>query len=78
MEAMKSLCEDIVLQDPEADPGALTENLCPNECSSNGQCKNGTCICKEGYTTEDCSVSKGLRELFITIFSVYFYVDAST
>ena len=55
MEALRSLCEDIVLKN-ESNPQPLLENLCPNECSFRGRCENGTCICDAGFTTEDCSV----------------------
>lgn len=29
--------------------------VCPNQCSSQGQCNNGTCICNPPYTGDDCS-----------------------
>ena len=29
---------------------------CPNECSFNGFCLNGTCYCASGFTGHDCSV----------------------
>ena len=27
---------------------------CPSDCSQNGQCMNGTCICDMGYSGDDC------------------------
>ncbi|EAR86150.2 leishmanolysin family protein (macronuclear) [Tetrahymena thermophila SB210] len=29
---------------------------CPNQCSSNGVCINGYCICINGYAGQDCSI----------------------
>ena len=37
-------------------PVKIAQNLCPNDCSFNGNCTNGTCICKEGLIAEDCSM----------------------
>jgi len=31
--------------------------LCPNDCTFNGKCVNGSCVCNEDYTAEDCSMS---------------------
>jgi syndecan 4 len=28
---------------------------CPNECSGNGMCLKGKCICDPNFTGEDCS-----------------------
>lgn len=30
--------------------------FCLNDCSENGQCKDGTCECNTNYYGEDCSV----------------------
>ncbi|KAL4478585.1 hypothetical protein ABPG74_006820 [Tetrahymena malaccensis] len=30
---------------------------CPNQCSSNGICNNGYCICIDGYAGQDCSIT---------------------
>ena len=34
---------------------AITESLCPNDCSFNGKCVNGSCLCHKDFTAEDCS-----------------------
>ena len=36
---------------------SVVEALCPNDCTFKGNCSNGTCVCHEGYTAEDCSIS---------------------
>ncbi|KAM9310021.1 uncharacterized protein tnxba [Pholidichthys leucotaenia] len=28
---------------------------CPNDCSDNGECERGKCLCQEGFTGPDCS-----------------------
>ena len=35
----------------------ISELLCPNDCTFNGNCINGSCVCNKDYTAEDCSVS---------------------
>ena len=35
----------------------IGELLCPNDCTSNGKCVNGSCVCNKDYTAEDCSMS---------------------
>ena len=35
----------------------IVEAMCPNDCTFNGNCSNGTCVCHDGYTAEDCSIS---------------------
>ena len=35
----------------------VLKNICPNDCSFNGNCSNGTCICADGFTAADCSMS---------------------
>ena len=37
-------------------PAKVTQLLCPNDCSFQGNCTNGTCICNEGYVSADCSM----------------------
>lgn len=44
----------------QKDPSLLTniiEKLCPNDCTFNGKCVNGSCICNKEFTAEDCAVS---------------------
>ena len=31
--------------------------LCPNDCTFNGKCVNGSCVCNKDYTADDCSIS---------------------
>lgn len=40
-------------------PKLFLDNLCPNDCSGNGNCVNSSCICFENYTSIDCSIEKG-------------------
>ncbi|XP_019633198.1 PREDICTED: von Willebrand factor D and EGF domain-containing protein-like isoform X3 [Branchiostoma belcheri] len=40
-------------------PIAVQQNLCPSECSNNGDCVNGSCVCHEGFTSDDCSLVEG-------------------
>lgn len=35
----------------------LAERLCPNDCTFNGKCVNGSCICNKGFTANDCAIS---------------------
>ncbi|XP_070570349.1 von Willebrand factor D and EGF domain-containing protein-like [Ptychodera flava] len=37
-------------------PTFIFEVICPLQCSGNGECINGTCLCYEGYEGADCSV----------------------
>lgn len=34
----------------------IVELLCPNDCSFNGKCVNGSCACNKDYTADDCSL----------------------
>jgi hypothetical protein len=34
-------------------------SICPNQCSGNGVCEEGTCLCNAGYTKADCSFEVG-------------------
>ncbi|XP_035668225.1 von Willebrand factor D and EGF domain-containing protein-like [Branchiostoma floridae] len=38
---------------------AVKNNLCPADCSHNGVCTNGTCLCHDGFTSADCSIVEG-------------------
>ncbi|XP_019613804.1 PREDICTED: von Willebrand factor D and EGF domain-containing protein-like isoform X2 [Branchiostoma belcheri] len=40
-------------------PTIITSQLCPRQCSQRGECVNGTCQCKEGYISADCSMKAG-------------------
>lgn len=31
---------------------------CPDDCNGRGQCVNGKCVCRDGFTGTDCSTSK--------------------
>ena len=42
-----------------AAPKEIGNNLCPNQCSGNGVCSNGKCICGSDFITADCSLKKG-------------------
>ena len=35
----------------------IAKLLCPNDCSFNGKCVNGSCVCDKDFTTDDCSAS---------------------
>ena len=35
----------------------IAELLCPNDCSFNGKCVNGSCVCNKDFTAYDCSAS---------------------
>ena len=35
----------------------VAELLCPNDCTLNGKCINGSCVCYKDYTASDCSMS---------------------
>lgn len=35
----------------------IAERLCPNDCTFNGRCINGSCICNKGYAANDCAMS---------------------
>ena len=57
MQAMRDICAEAVDREPEAAKKEFEEKVCANECSGNGRCVNGTCICHKGFGTEDCSVA---------------------
>ncbi|PFX16672.1 von Willebrand factor D and EGF domain-containing protein [Stylophora pistillata] len=37
----------------------IAQKMCPNDCSLNGKCVNGSCICNDGFTAKDCAISLG-------------------
>ena len=75
---MTSACEEKTLREKDkywkkdtsgnfGPPQEIGDNACPNECSGNGACRNGTCICNNDFITADCSLKKG------RLLSLYFY-----
>ena len=75
-EAMASICEEITLREKDkywkkdtsgklAPPQEIGNVLCPNECSGNGVCSNGTCICKKDFIAADCSLKEGKQKILI-------------
>jgi len=56
MQAMRDICEEAVDGKPDNVKKEFEENVCPNECSGNGKCVKGVCVCNKGFATEDCSV----------------------
>ncbi|XP_078703698.1 uncharacterized protein LOC144928879 [Branchiostoma floridae x Branchiostoma belcheri] len=69
VDTVKAACTDVAYQNVslyEVDddgvlvpPMAVRDNLCPADCSQQGDCVNGTCVCFEPYTSADCSLVKG-------------------
>ncbi|CAH1239112.1 VWDE [Branchiostoma lanceolatum] len=69
VETMKADCtavafQNVSLHDKGDDgdpvpPAAIVQNLCPADCSQQGQCVNGTCDCFDGFTAADCSQVEG-------------------
>ncbi|XP_068690657.1 uncharacterized protein [Montipora foliosa] len=45
----------------------IAELLCPNDCSFNGKCVNGSCVCRKDYTADDCSMSVYQRPRIIQL-----------
>ena len=63
-------------------PVKVAQNLCPNDCSFNGNCTNGSCICHEGFIASDCSmrvneVPRLFRYDFANFFGGFCYVMVS-
>lgn len=65
-DTMKDACEEVALKNVslykidasgKMEPPAIGDNLCPGDCSNHGNCTNRTCICEEGYTSNDCSMN---------------------
>ena len=65
-------CQDVIIENMTVNtnetsnvtkppmPPALEEVLqllCPNDCTFNGKCVNGSCVCNKDYTADDCSIS---------------------
>ena len=45
------------------------DNLCSNNCSYNGVCRDGLCICRSGFGNYDCSLN--LNDLPLLYTSTY-------
>jgi len=41
---------------PDAETGIASAVACPNDCSGNGNCVDGECLCDDRYLGDDCSV----------------------
>ncbi|XP_077987533.1 von Willebrand factor D and EGF domain-containing protein-like [Glandiceps talaboti] len=53
-----------------APPTSVVNAVCPNHCSSHGQCgMDGNCTCDEGYTAVDCSIEIGVPPVVNKILS---------
>ena len=65
----------------------IGELLCPSDCTFNGICVNGSCVCNKDYTAEDCSVSiyqiptitrsVNVKRYTILIFFLFFSIKQS-
>nr|XP_006820194.1 PREDICTED: von Willebrand factor D and EGF domain-containing protein-like [Saccoglossus kowalevskii] len=63
---LKDQCEEIVSKDTDhwqvnddgiaSLPAAIIGALCPADCSGQGTCNDGVCVCDDGYGGTDCSV----------------------
>lgn len=45
------------------------DNLCSNNCSNNGICRDGICVCNSDFTNYDCSLN--LKDLPLLYTSTY-------
>jgi hypothetical protein len=55
-----SNCEHFLLEFLSQNNAELFQAGCPNECSRNGLCLRGKCLCPHGFDGEDCAVSKSI------------------
>ncbi|XP_051812462.1 uncharacterized protein LOC127536384 [Acanthochromis polyacanthus] len=46
---------------------------CPNDCSGNGDCEKGKCVCQQGFTGVDCKATKG--KVMVTVETVTLQVN---
>ncbi|XP_021375788.1 von Willebrand factor D and EGF domain-containing protein-like [Mizuhopecten yessoensis] len=70
VESLKSSClveasrfENLTTQGSENSNGTtfldeLLELSCPNDCSENGNCTNGKCVCYTGFYGEECALER--------------------
>ncbi|CAC5422194.1 unnamed protein product [Mytilus coruscus] len=70
VDSMKSRClsevqkNETLNDQPSEDIPSITETvimaICPGlpECSGNGKCDHGVCVCNEGFMSHDCSMTK--------------------
>ncbi|QQP38900.1 Papilinlike, partial [Caligus rogercresseyi] len=56
-ECRSSLFRNISLWERGSPTTKITNSLCINDCSGNGECYLGNCICKEDYSGRDCSIN---------------------
>ncbi|ELU07922.1 hypothetical protein CAPTEDRAFT_209896 [Capitella teleta] len=69
LEALKINCEQSINANVDFysnEEGAnITKSIynliCTNECSGNGECKKGVCVCRGGFSGQDCSVELDQR-----------------
>ncbi|XP_062599868.1 von Willebrand factor D and EGF domain-containing protein-like [Saccostrea cucullata] len=58
---LKELDQNETLRNTSENGENLAEKIfslaCPNDCSDNGICRNGTCNCSEGFGAGDCSIN---------------------
>ncbi|MBN3302339.1 TENN protein, partial [Amia calva] len=40
-----------------------SQRRCPNDCSGNGECDDGVCVCQEGFNGNDCSKVMGPKSI---------------
>ncbi|XP_070213298.1 von Willebrand factor D and EGF domain-containing protein-like [Littorina saxatilis] len=76
--AWESACMSDVIRDPRnyhtdnatgcVEPaGILTTAVCPGQCSLNGQCETGTCVCHDGFAGSDCAVRSDYPPIILGI-----------
>ncbi|KAK3593470.1 hypothetical protein CHS0354_036994 [Potamilus streckersoni] len=67
-------CKDFVTKDPflltaNSTQDLLQDLLCPGDCSGDGICTNGTCMCKDSFIGDDCSLDSSKAPFVSTIVS---------
>jgi len=57
-EDLRDTCVDVAETDENTTTLASLESIsCPDSCSGQGTCVNGTCFCNDGFVSEDCSIN---------------------